>query len=316
MRLLFEKGPLFYMEYNIRLFFFLLKENPDVLVSNDLDTLLPNYLIHRLKGRPLVYDSHEYYLGVPELEGRTMVRSIWKSIESHIFPKLKDIFTVNESIANLYKEDYGKDLKILRNVPERVVLPTRDRAKLGLPEDRHIILLQGAGINIDRGAEEAVLAMQYLDNVLFLIIGGGDALPGLKKLMTDHKLEDKVQFIPKQPLGSLLQYTVCADIGLTLDKDTNLNYRFSLPNKIFDYIQAGVPVLSSDLPEIKKIIEEYKIGCITPSHDPIILANTIREMLEDTARIAMWKENLIIAANNLCWENEEQALQEVYGQYL
>lgn len=304
------------MEYNTRLFFFLLKENPDVLVSNDLDTLLPNYLIHKLKGSPLVYDSHEYFLGVPELEGRPMVRRIWKSIESYIFPRLKDIFTVNKSIANLYKEDYGKELKILRNVPEKAVLPLKDRAKLGLPDDCHIILLQGAGINIDRGAEEAVLAMQYLDNVLFLIIGGGDALPALKKLVTEHRLEDKVKFIPKQPLGSLLHYTVCADIGLTLDKDTNLNYRFSLPNKIFDYIQADVPVLSSDLPEIKKIIEEYKIGCITPSHDPIILANTIREMLEDPARIAMWKENLIIAADNLCWENEEHTLQEVYGQYL
>jgi len=314
--LLFEKGPLFYMEYNLRLFFFLLINPHDLLVSNDLDTLLPNFLMHKLKGKPLVYDSHEYFLGVPELEGRPFVRGIWKRIESHIFPKLKHIFTVNQSIAGLYKKDYGKELRVVRNMPERMTPPVPDKAALGLPEDRPILILQGAGINIDRGAEEAVLAMQYLEHALLLIIGSGDAIPGLKVLVAEHQLETKVMFIPRQPLAALLQYTVCADIGLTLDKDTNLNYRYSLPNKIFDYIQAGVPVLASDLPEIRKVIDEYKLGLITPSHDPQIIAVRMKEMLADPERIAMWKENLIIAARNLCWENEVHALQEVYGQYL
>ncbi len=316
MRLLFETGPFFYIEYNLRLFFLLLDTKVDLLVSNDLDTLLPNYLVHKIKGIPLVYDSHEYFTAVPELEGRPFVRGIWKTIERFIFPRLQHIFTVNDSIAGLYQKEYHKDVRVVRNVPERKEIPPRDRAALSLPEDKVILLLQGAGINIHRGAEEAVLAMKHLNNKLLLIIGGGDALPSLKQMVSQHKLEDRVTFIPKQPFEQLLKYTVCADIGLTLDKDTNLNYRYSLPNKVFDYIQAGIPVLSSDLPEIRKIIEGYDIGCIATSHQPETLATTIEAMMADPVRIAMWKENLIIAAQKLCWENEEHSLQEVYGQYL
>jgi glycosyltransferase involved in cell wall biosynthesis len=315
MRLLFERGPFFYMEFNIRLFFYLLQHPADVLVANDLDTLLPNYLVHKIRRIPIVYDSHEYFTGVPELEGRPMVRKVWKSIERFIFPKLENIFTVNDSIAELYGKEYHKKLRVVRNVPEKTTMPARDRAALGLPGDKAILLMQGAGINIQRGAEEAVLAMRYLDNCLLLIIGDGDALPALKTMVAEYKLEQKVTFIPKQAFPSLMKYTVCADIGLTLDKDTNLNYRFSLPNKIFDYIRAGIPVLSSDLPEIRKVIEAYDIGRISPSHDPETLAKVVEDMLRDPERIAIWKENLIIAAEKLCWENEEHSLHDVYGRY-
>lgn len=315
-RLWFHKGPLFYANFNIRLFFTLMFESFDLLLSNDLDSLPANYLASKLKGRPLVYDSHEYFTAVPELVHRPKVQRIWKRIESMIVPKLQYAYTVNESIADLYRKEYAVDFKSIRNVPEPHRLPLRDkvilRRELGLPVGKHIVILQGAGINIQRGAEEAVLAMQYLENTLLLIVGGGDVINQLKSMVKQYGLSDKVRFEGKKNPGELVLYTYSADLGLSLDKDTNLNYRYSLPNKLFDYIQAGIPVLASDLPEIKKIVTRYDIGRICPDHDPASLAKHMQEMLDDEQQRAHWKHQLSVAAEELNWDKEKKKFIEIF----
>ncbi len=319
MVLVFEKGPLFYAEYQIRLFFYLLFHKVDVLVSNDLDTLLPNYLISKLKSSKLVYDTHELFCEVPELQTNPTKKKIWKSIETWIFPKLKYVFTVNDSIAKSYKEEYNVEVKVVRNVPllaNQTNVVKASKQELEIPEDKKIIVLQGAGINMDRGAEEAVQAMQYVNDAILLIIGSGDVIPVLKQIVRDQKLETKVKFIGKIPLEILVQFTQLADIGLTLDKDTNINYRYSLPNKLFDYIHAGVPVLASNLVEVKKIIKHYQIGDCIDNYTPQHIASKLNSMLIDEARLQMWKKNTKIAAAQLNWENEEQILKEVYNKFL
>ncbi|MES1226867.1 MAG: glycosyltransferase family 4 protein, partial [Bacteroidota bacterium] len=119
MNLFFTKGVLFYLEYHIRLFFFLLFRKADLLVENDLDTLLPNYLISKMKGADLVYDTHEYFCYVPELTHRPLKQKIWLALEKRIFPKLKTIITVNESIAETYEKEYEKKLHVIKNVPAK-----------------------------------------------------------------------------------------------------------------------------------------------------------------------------------------------------
>lgn len=314
MRLLFEKGPLFYAGLNVRLFFFLLFHRADLLFANDLDTLLPNFLVSRLKRVRLIYDSHEYFTETPELVNRPKVQKVWKGIEEYVLPKLDGMITVCDSIAALFEEKYHLRCHVVRNVPPRRDLPEKgERRQLGLPEDRHLLVLQGSGINIHRGAEELLQAMQYLDDCVLMIIGGGDVLPLLKQMAEDLQLTDRVRFLPRMPYREMMAYTQLAEFGFCLDKDTNLNYRFSLPNKLFDFIQAGVPVIASRLTEIGKIIRQYDLGLFIENHEPQTIASTIRDGLSDEERIRQWKAHLALAATDLCWENEEQRLLDVIG---
>ena len=313
----FEKGPLFYASYNLRLFIFLMFNGADILLANDLDTLPANYLAARFNNIILVYDSHEYFTGVPELENRPLVKKIWKSIEQFIFPQLKFIYTVNDSIAELYQKEYSKKISVVRNIPDVPQQAEETDFKkikndLGIDSNKKIIILQGAGINIERGAEEAVEAMKYIDEAVLLIIGGGDVMPFLKEIVQLDKLEKKVIFKEKMPYHQLIKYTKIADVGLTLDKATNLNYRNSLPNKLFDYIHANIPVLGSQVTEVKKIIEQYNIGTVIENHDPEHIAEKIKYMLADESRMEWWKKNLLSAARELSWSNEEIKLLKVF----
>ncbi|MBP8822219.1 MAG: glycosyltransferase [Flavobacteriales bacterium] len=312
MRLLFTKGPLFYAEYNLRLFFVLLYGRCSLFFSNDLDTLLPNFLAARLRGRQLVYDTHEFFTEVPELVDRPKVRSTWLAIERWIFPKLETVITVNQSIANAYRERYGKELHVVRNIPmPRELGPVPSRDALGLPSDKAILVLQGSGINVDRGAEEAVLAMRGLAHHLLLIIGSGDAWPVLQRLVQEHALEDRVRLIGKLPYERMMDYTRNADLGLTLDKDTNLNYRFSLPNKLFDYLRAGIPVLATDLPEVAGIVRRYDCGVVIPTPDPGSLQQAVELLGADPGRYAALRSNAVRAAADLDGGREASKLRSV-----
>lgn len=307
MHLLFKKGPFFYAEYNIRLFFLLLFSKADILFSNDLDTLLPNYIVSRLKGQKLIYDTHELFTELPELIGRPIVKWIWTKLEAFLFPKLKNIITVNQSIADIYNDKYKRKIEVIRNIPLPIVIENqKSREELGFKKDDFLIILQGAGINMHRGAEEALEAMKFVFGAKLLIIGGGDVFDNLKRKRIEFKLEDKVQIIDKLPYRELMQYTSIADLGLSLDKDTNLNYRYSLPNKIFDYIHSGVPILVSRLPELLNIVENYKIGGRVRNIRPQCIADKINAVVKNPAFLIEWKENLIKAQKELNWELEEE----------
>ncbi|MBU1011317.1 MAG: glycosyltransferase [Bacteroidetes bacterium] len=316
MNLLFYKGPLFYAEYNFRLFLLLLFSSCDLLVSNDLDTALPNFFISRLRRIPMVYDSHEYFTETPELVNRPGVQRIWQRIEAFVLKRLDWMITVNVSIARLFEQRYGIRTFVIRNIPwlwqpEHML----SRATLNLPADKHILVLQGSGINVQRGAEELVDAMQFVENALLLVIGGGDVLESLKQRVQTLKLDGRVSFLPRMPYQQMMQYTAAADLGFTLDKDTNLNYRYSLPNKLFDYIQAGTPVVATPLPEISSIIRQYDVGCFVDRHEPEYLAEVINNTLQSPDLLKRWKKNCTFAATELCWENEEKTLLKLYEPY-
>lgn len=317
MRLIFDKGALFYAEYNLRLFFFLLVRKSNLFVSNDLDTLLANYTAKWFKpGTRLVYDSHEYFTEVPELQGRS-AKKVWEKIEGFIFPKLKTIYTVNESISELYRKKYGKEVFVVRNVsPLWKAENLLSRSELGLPEDKPVIIIQGSGINIDRGGEEAVEAMKYVENACLIIVGDGDVVPQLKQYVKDNDLQEKVLFFGKQPYQRMMNYTYHASIGLTLDKDTNINYRFSLPNKLFDYIHTNTAVVCTPLVEVKRIVEAYSVGKVLEIFTPESLANVLNELLANKEELKQIQENCSAAKQELSWENETRVLDKIYPKIL
>ena len=316
MRLLFQKGPLFYAEFNIRLFFFLLLRKAHLLVANDLDTLLPNFIVSRTKKSNLVFDSHELFTETPEVIHRKFVRNTWLRIERSILPQLDDVITVSDSIAGILSRKYNIEVTVVRNIP-----PGRNHSKpparsaLNLPEDKRILIMQGSGINIQRGAEELVKAMQYLEEYHLLIIGGGDVIGQLRNMVDANNLGDRITFFARMPVEQLYQYTVNADLGLSIDKDTNPNYRYSLPNKLFDYIHAGIPVLTSPLVEVKKIVEQYQIGMTIENHEPSHIADRIRMALSDKNQVDKWKENLKFAAEELSWSKEKLKLKAIFDKY-
>lgn len=313
-RLIFTKGALFYANYNLRLFFYLLFHKADVLLSNDLDTLFANHWARKFKKNcRLIYDSHEYYIGVPELVSRPKIQKFWRSIEKRTLPKVDEMYTVNESIAKIYREEYKRDVKVVRNISDfNGIESTKSREELGLPNDKSIVIIQGAGINIDRGAEEMIDAIQLVENALLIFVGDGDVLPQLKTKVTEENLQEKVLFFGKRPYHELMNFTQHSDVGISMDKDTNVNYRFSLPNKIFDYIHAGIPLLVSDLPEIRKIVEGYDIGLICPNHNPKIIAEHLNRILTDKVQREKYKVNLKLASQELTWKNECEVLKTIY----
>lgn len=316
LHLFFVKGALFYATYNIKLFWFLLVHKAELLVSNDLDTLPANYFASKIRHVPLVHDCHEYFRGMPELNGRKSVTGIWKKIEDHIFPRLTAIYAVNASIARIYGEEYQKNIGVIRNVPYRKEKSgSGKKRELNIPEDHQVILYQGA-VNMDRGLEEAIQAMKFLKTLAILvIIGTGDRYFFLKQFTKELGLNHKVIFTGQIPFQELHAYTMIGDIGISIEKDVSLNYHYCLPNKFLDYIQALVPVLISPLPEMQAIVERYSIGAMIENHDPVYLAGKLDEMLTNKEKLLLYRQNLVKAADDLCWENEEKKLIRIFEPY-
>ncbi len=301
--LLFNKGVLFYAAFNIRLFFYLLFHKKDILLSNDVDTLLPNFLISKLQRKTLVFDSHELFSEIPELVHRKRVKQVWLSIERHIIPKLSHCYTVCQSIAAYYKETYGTNFMVVRNYPLSKQLKS---TVIHQQEKRKIIIYQGA-VNVGRGLELMIDAMHFLEEYVLWIIGDGDIYSDLKQKVKAQGLTGKVLFHGRILPMELQNMTPKAALGISLEEDLGLNYRYALPNKIFDYIQAEVPILISDLPEMRKIVDDHQVGEVILRRKADILAEQIKRMSTKD-----FSKELKEAKEQLIWNTEETKLIQLF----
>ncbi len=311
----FKKGFLQFAEFNTKLFFKLLLVKTDYFLANDLDALVPNFIVSKLKKKKIFYDTHEYYTGVPELKNAPFKRGVWKFFENWIFPKLPVVYTVNDSVKNKYEQEYGNKIAVVRNVPVTAKINPKP-----VPEhwkEKIILLMQGIGIHPGRGGLELLETMKYLpENYYLVYIGGGTQWETIARMRKEWQLEDRVEMISKVPPSELKQYTPLASLGFTLDGFENINYLFNLPNKIFDYIHAGVPVVATPIPEVKTIIEQYQCGICLISQDPKDIAGQIKALMNNPQQYQQFKGNTIPAAKELCWENEEKKLIAIYRPYL
>jgi glycosyltransferase involved in cell wall biosynthesis len=311
----FRKGFMQYAEFNLKLFFKLLFSKTDYFLANDLDVLLPNYLAANWRNKKIFYDTHEYFTGVPELRNSPAKRKIWKALEDRIFPRLPVVYTVNDSVKHSYEKEYGNTIGVIRNVPVTVRPMTRE-----MPADwadKKILLMQGAGINVGRGGLELLEAIRLLsDEYLLVYIGSGTQWDTIAQKRIEWKLEGKVVMIGKLPPAQLQQYTGLAHIGFSLDSFDDINYLFNLPNKIFDYIHAGVPLIATAIPEVERIVETHQCGICIPDSNPATIAAAITRMLDNKDAYERFKLNCMKAARLLCWENESEILKAIYQPYL
>jgi glycosyltransferase involved in cell wall biosynthesis len=307
-QLIFEKGFLFYAEFSIRLFFFLLFKRVDIVLSNDTDTLMPNFLIAKIRRKKLVFDAHELFSEMPEVTNRKIVKAIWISIENIIFPHLKNCYTVCQSIADYYNKRYGINMQVIHNfsyTEREKPIPKLDF------EGKKIILYQGA-VNVGRGIEWVIDAMPFIQNAVLVIIGKGDIYSQLKLKVRAMNLNNKVIFVGKVNPTELPAYTCSASIGLCLLEHNGLSYYFSLPNRIFDFMAAGVPVLATDFPEIANVVKTHRTGKVISHYEPAYLAETIQNMLLEWSETE--KERLKDLSKNFCWEQEEKKLISIFHQ--
>jgi glycosyltransferase involved in cell wall biosynthesis len=287
-------------------------------MANDLDTLLPNLFWSYMRKRPLVYDSHEYFLGSPEIESRPIIKFFWSRLEKFCLPRVDFPITVNNSIARQYHKECGHSFDVIRNVPlkppsgflfESTVENYRDmtRKKLSIPLNKMIWIIQGAGINVDRGAEELMeAAISMKGEVLLLVVGSGDAIPKLKAEAKSLNYDfEFVRFIPRQNTDSLREYTFASDIGFSLDKAKSKNYQWSLPNKIFDYWHAGIPVVASNLIEISNLINQTGAGILIDH----VSCSGILEAVHEICKPDKYDRAVSAskhAARSFTWETEKQ----------
>lgn len=302
-KLWFNKGFLFYANLNIRLFFFLLFNKANALLANDLDTLPANYLVSKIKAIPLVYDSHEYFTEVPELENRPRIKNIWERIESIILPNLRYGYTVSHKIAVAYKEKYGLTLRLVRNFP--IYQPQE------LVSNKQQVLLYQGALNMGRGLEELIESMQYVVAAKLWLVGAGDIENDLKQKSKELGLEHKIEFLGRLEPKELKSITMKAKLGVSLEKQLGLNYTYALPNKIFDYIHAGTPVLYASLEEVVTTLEGYQVGQELVSHHPKQLAQQLNEMLNST-NYDDWLSDCHKAAKIFNWQKEEPNLLAIF----
>ena len=315
--LFFKKRFVFYMEYNLRLLFVLLFKRKDILLCNDTDALPANFIASKLCKVPLVFDAHELFPEVPEVVGRPRVKRVWEKIEDIIFPHLKQSYTVCNSIAEHYKQKYGITMGVVRNIPNKEttsapVDKNQNKIITLLPslEGKKLLLYQGA-INVGRGVEWLINAMPHLDNCVLCICGGGDLFEEMQALTKEKKLEDRIIFTGRLPFEELNQYTSQADLGFVLLENMGLSYYYSLPNRIFDYMKYGVPVLASNFPEIARIVETHQTGKLITHYEPEYLAKVILEMLKEWEDKSVYQSRLNNLSKEFCWENEAQVMLEI-----
>ena len=301
----FNKGFGFYAEYNIRLFFYLLFVKADILCCIDLDTILPVFLVGKLKKIKRIYDAHEYFSEQKEIITRPTVHRVWKWIEKTFVPKYKNGYTVSQSIAAEFKKLYKVDYDVIRNIPVMTTM------KAGLQNKEKIILYQGA-VNEARGLEFLIPAMTAIDATLH-IFGDGNFIEQTKSLIAANNLQDKVFLKGKVLPGHLDAIAPSAYIGINLVEHTGLNQYYSLANKFFDYVQYGLPQVSMNFPEYKKINSEFEVAVLIDNLQHNTIVDAINKLLNDEALYNRLQQNCLIARQILNWQIEEEKLIAFYA---
>lgn len=343
--LLFTTGKLFYLEYNLRLLFFLLFQSFDAICSIDLDTSIPGILASKIKSKPHIFDAHELFTHTPEVARRKSVQRIWECVQKFTFKHTNAALTVGPAIAQYFQEKYNKPVAVVRNMPikrgavnsisdatavihdpinpnntnktnNNIINDTPTPAwqsKIDLLQGQRFILYQGA-LNEARGLEALIQAMSEIPAILVLA-GEGDLSQTLRTLTTSLDLNHKVVFLGMIPPNELPQLTKQAYIGYNVSQNAGLSYYLSLNNKFFDYTNAHLPSLINPFPEYLELLKEFAVGIATEPNMSDVIKQTKR-LLSDSKLYDKIKSNCKLASEKWIWENETPTLINIFHQVL
>ncbi|MES2654355.1 MAG: glycosyltransferase [Bacteroidota bacterium] len=311
----FNKGKLFYIEYNIRLLLYLVKQNFDAICAVDFDTLLAAKVATGLQNKILVFDAHEHFTEVPEVTNRPFTKWIWHKLGKLLVPYAKLCYTVGPQLADILSKTYHHHFKFIMNVPA-VTKQTSEpvNSAENFAASPKIILYQGA-LNESRGLEQSILAMHQITNAQLLIAGEGDLSASLRELVQTEKLSDKVIFLGYLTPTELKKYTQKAAVGLNLLEPVGLSYYYSLANKYFDYMQAGVPCVCANFPEYQHINQQYACSVLTDC-EVTAIASAINNLLNNWEQYEQLSKNCLKASEAFNWAIEEQKLIDYYRQVI
>jgi glycosyltransferase involved in cell wall biosynthesis len=306
-RCYFNKGFLFYAEFNLRLWIYLLIKNPDIVYSVDMDTLLAGWSIKKLKRKKLIFDAHEYFSEVPELIHRPVIKKIWSWLENFLIPSVDKALTVSLGLSAIFSQKWHTHFNVILNVPDRQIPTyTGDRP----PHPRNYILYQGM-LNEGRGIEEMMDALPLINEKCdFVIIGEGDLSQKLREKAASLAWSQRIIFLGWLLPHQIKTWTNHASLGINLLNAQSLSYTYSLANKFFDYLHAGIPSVNSDLPEYREIISNYPIGYLVPDLKPVSIASVINTALLDDLKKNK-KNHFLHAISEYNWENEKISLKKM-----
>jgi glycosyltransferase involved in cell wall biosynthesis len=305
----FRKGKCFYLEYNVRLLFYLLKAHTDVIIAIDLDTIIPVYWASKWKKTERIYDAHELFSEMKEVITRPFIHKCWRWVEKTFVPRFPHGYTVSGSIVSELNQRYGVNYALIRNLP----LYEENAAPQPTAGEKFLIY-QGA-VNEGRCLEWLIPAMKQVDMPL-RIYGDGNYADQCRKLIREHGLELKITMMGSVRPEELRKISAQAYVGINLIEPLGLNQVYSLANKFFDYVHAGIPQLTMDFPEYRKINDEYRVAVLIKAPDPEIIAAGLNKLLENEVFYQDLKHNCKHAARLLNWQSEERRLKDYYHKIL
>ena len=311
---LFNRLPLFFnmVIFWIKLFFVLIREKSTILYSHDIFPLFPVFFASRLKRQPYIYDAHEFWQGNSQIEKRPVAKKFWTGYEKIFIKGAEKVITVSEPIARELERIYGLiEVGVFTNLPLKKKIPQNIKLLhelLGIPSDKKIILYQGHFL-VNNGLDNIIRAFAKVDEqAVLVLIGDGSEKYRLKNLSEELAMRNRVFFTGPFSHSELINYTVCAYIGLCLIKNFGKSYYYSTPNKMFELIQARVPQIASDFPEMSRYVKGYSVGEVTDPDNTDLISETINDLLRDRNKYNNYKNNCVQASEQLVWENIEEEI--------
>jgi len=311
-----------YLVHELRLVRILCRLRPDSLHAHDSNALVPVALAARRAGVPFIYDAHDLWLGRPRRDRSRLYFALsqltYRFIERTFVHRAAAVITVSRPIANHLARRYGLDrVELVHNFPD---LRTPERRELrgrpdatSIPENRRIVLYLGALMG-GRGLENLVDAVPHVEGADLVLLGSGALEAPLVRRAREAGSADRVHLLAPVPSNEVVDYAASADVGVSPIVPSCLNYRYSLPNKLFQYMAAGVPVVASDFPQVREVVRDSGCGLVVDTSRPADIAAAVNWILSDPGRaLVMGERGRAAVEERYNWSTAADVLLSVYA---